>query len=412
MQRFEYRAKEGPARIIEGIIESESLDTAIQKIIRSGFTPIDIFLSNGVAGKSGKNKQNTFSVGFSFFKKVSFKEVVVFTRQISDLVDASVSILRSLEIVCEQTKNQKFKDVILSMHLIVRDGGSFSQALAQNRDIFSSLYVGMVRTGEGSGKLSVALERLAIYSEKEQENRGKIKASLAYPSLIIIVGFITIFVLLAFVIPRLSMMFDDLNQALPLPTLLLINISAVFSKGWWLILGLLSCAVAFFRKWIHSEKGRLCFDRFVLKTPYLSEFIKIVEVEHFARTLATQIETGVSITAAFDSVLVIVSNCQLRNELQSVSLEVANGESLRGALMKTEFFPQMAADMISVGEETGRLEQGLYKVAETYSRQVEESTKTLISLLGPIVLIFIVTVVGFVVIAMLLPIFQMNLLIE
>ncbi|MBU0469593.1 MAG: type II secretion system F family protein [Candidatus Omnitrophica bacterium] len=412
MQIFQYKAKEGPAKIIEGTIEAESADNAIQKIMHLGFTPIDVSPVISVSVKTGKSKQRASSLGFSFFKKISFNEVVVFTRQISDLVDASISVLRSLKIVAEQTKNQKFKEVILSMHSIVRDGGSFSDALLQNQDIFSSLYVGMVRTGEGGGGLSVVLERLAVYLEKEQENRSKIRASLAYPSLILIVGFITIFVLLAFVIPRLSIMFDDLNQTLPLPTLLLVNISNVFGRLWWLILGLIGFGIAAFRKWINSGNGRSCFDSIILKIPFFSEFIKTIEVERFARTLATQIETGVSITEALDSAIIVISNLQLRNELKSVSVEVANGDSLRASLTRTEFFPQMAVNMISVGEETGRLEKGLYKVADTYSRQADQTTKTLISLLGPLVLIVIVTLVGFVVIAMLLPIFQMNLLIE
>ncbi|OGX55913.1 MAG: hypothetical protein A2306_09060 [Omnitrophica WOR_2 bacterium RIFOXYB2_FULL_38_16] len=412
MQRFEYRAKEGPTKIKEGIIESQSIDTAIQKIMRLGIVPLDVSPVTIDPVKAGKSKQRASLSGFSFRKKVRLNEVVVFTRQISDLVDASISLLRSLKIVSEQTKNLEFKDVILTMHSIVKDGGSFSEALAQNKGIFSSLYVSMVRTGEGSGKLSVALQRLAVYLEKEQENRGKIKASLAYPSLIIIVGLITIFVLLSFVIPRLSIMFDDLNQALPLPTLLLVNISNVFGKIWWLMLGMLGLVIVLFKKWITSDPGRLCFDSFILRTPFLSGFIITVEVERFARTLATQVETGVPITVAIDSVVTVVSNLHLRNILKSVSAEVANGDSLVAALSRTEYFPDMAVNIISVGEETGRIEKGLYKVADTCSMQVDQITKTLISMLGPLVLIFIVTLVGFVVIAMLLPIFQMNLLIE
>ena len=412
MQRFKYKAKEGPAKIVNGFVNAENADAAINKINQLGLMPIDV----SVADNSQKNLKKNFSIpqiaSLQFIKKVKFNDVVIFTRQISDLVDAAVSILRALQIISNQTKNQDFKKIILNMHTVVRDGGAFSDAMSKNKDIFSPLYINMVRSGEAGGNLSDVLNRLAVYLEKEQGTRGKIKASLAYPALILVVGFITIFVLLAFVIPRLSIMFDDLNQSLPLPTLILINVSNIFARIWWLILGLLAAGGFSFKKWVNTDGGRMRFDSFKLKVPFLGDFIKTVEVERFARTLAAQIETGVSITDALKSVTAVVGNRQLYNELKNISLDVANGESLKNTLGKSRLFPQMAANMIAVGEETGRLERGLYKVADTFERQIDQIVKTMISLLGPLVLVVIVSFVGFVVIAMLLPIFQMNLLIQ
>jgi len=411
MQKFKYEAKKEPSEIFEGIIEAENLSSAIRQLTASGLTPIDVLKVLNIDAEVKQNTKHKL-LNLKFSKRIKFKEIVIFTRQISDLVDASVPILQSMEIVSRQTRKSYFSHIIMQMHNYVRDGGCFSNALARYKNVFSLFYVSMVKTGEDSGNLSVSLERLSSYLEKEQENRGKIKASLAYPCLIMVVGSITIFVLLSFVVPRLSIMFDDLNQSLPLPTILLVNISNIFEKIWWILLSLIGFGIFGFRRWIKSYESQLRFDKFLLTIPFFGEFIKIVEIERFSRTLATQLETGVSITDALNSVVIVVGNTQLCSELKEVSMEVATGESLKDALNKTTFFPPMAVNMISIGEETARLERGLYKLADTYSRQAEQITKTIISLLGPLVLVFIVTIVGFVIIAMLLPIFKMNLLIE
>jgi MSHA biogenesis protein MshG len=195
MQRFQYKAKKGPSDIVDGHIYAENSQAAVEKIIKMGLTPIDVGVEKDLDESSRKKRSSISLNSFRFVKKVSFNDLVAFTRQISDLVDASVSILKSLQAISEQTKNTHFKEIILDMHEVVKDGGAFSDALAQNVEIFSPLYINMVKTGESGGNLSVVLQRLAVYLEKEQDTRGKIRSSLAYPSLVLIVGFITIFTL-------------------------------------------------------------------------------------------------------------------------------------------------------------------------------------------------------------------------
>ncbi|MCA9408423.1 MAG: type II secretion system F family protein [Candidatus Omnitrophica bacterium] len=409
MARFTYKAKEGPGKLISGVIEANNNDHAVSKIIKLGLTPIDVQVENLNEADTVKSKKN---LSIPIFQKVKLSDLVLFTRQMSDLVGAAVPILKALQIVNNQTSNPHLNSVIQSMYLFVKDGGSFSDALARNSTIFSPLYINMVRTGEASGQLELTLSRLAEYLEKQQETNSKVKASLAYPFVILGVGIITMFVLFTWIIPRLSEMFNDLDQELPLPTIILTNISEVFAQFWWLMLILIIGGVVYFKQYTSSENGRIWFDSLKLRLPIFGSFIKLVEVGRFSRTLGTLVESGVSITSALTSVWATINNVVLRSEVKSVSEEVANGSSIKAALSRCHFFPEMAVNMISVGEETGNLEHGLYKIADTYEREADRTIKTFISLLGPLVLVFIVVLVGFVVIAMLLPILQMNLVIE
>lgn len=413
MPKFTYKAKEGPGKIVDGVINADSIELAIAKITQLGLTPIDIQISaqKKNAGSDFQDKKvQLFSLAFLQNSKLS--DLVIFTRQMSDLVDAAVPILRSLQIVSQQTQHKKLKAIVKNMYNLVQDGGSFSDALAHYPEIFSQLYVNMIRTGEVSGNLDIVLVRLADYLEKEQETRSKIRSSLAYPAFVLLVGVATMFVLLSFVIPRLSVMFEDLDQALPLPTLILISVSDFFAHFWWVILIAGIFGGYYFRLWLETEKGKFWLDTTCLKIPVLGKYLQIVEVGRFARTLGTLVESGVLITTALNSVWATIENSLLRREIKKVSEEVTNGASLKVALKHCTFFPETAVNMMSVGEETGKLDKGLFKIADAFERQADQSTKTLISLLGPVVLVFIVGIVGFVVIAMLLPIFKMNMLIE
>ena len=409
MPRFHYKAKEGPGKIVDGVVDAETLDNAVNKIIQLRLTPIDIVLESQ---ESRKIHPQIVSSSFKILKRISLSDICIFTRQMSDLVDASVPILRSLQIVSHQTQNTRLKEMVEKMFNDVKNGGSFSAALAQYPEIFSNLYINMVKTGEVSGKLEIVLNRLADHFEKEQETISKIKSSLAYPALILIVGIVTIFVLLTFVIPRLTVMFDDLNQSLPLPTLILVSLSNIFAQFWWAMLGVVLIAGIYLKQWIRSEKGHLWLDRLKLQAPLFGNFIKIVEVGRLTRTLGTLIDSGVTITTALKSVSGTVDNLILRDEIKRISEDVANGTSLKNALKNSVYFPEMAVNMISVGEETGHLERGLFKVAAVFEKQSDEIVKTMVSLLGPLVLVVIVAIVGFVVIAMLLPIFKMNLVVQ
>lgn len=408
MPIFAYKAKEGPSKIIDGQIEATSADNAVSKIIQLGLAPIDITEKE----VSDSPQKASLKPTLQFSRRVSLNDISIFTRQLCDLVDAAVPILRALEIVSQQTQRPQMKEIVEELFSHVQDGGALSEALAQHSGVFSELYINMVKTAEVSGQMEVVMARLAEHLEKEQETISKIRQSLAYPMMILLVGFLTVFVLLSFVVPRLSVMFEDFDQTLPAVTMILMGISSFFAHYWWVMIMMMITAGLYFKRWISTEVGRFKYDRFKLRVPLLGDFIKIVETGRLSRTLGTLIESGVVITTALNSVWATIINVVLRDEMRQVAEEVKNGESLKTALRGCSFFPEMATNMISVGEETGKLERGFYKVADTYERQSDRIMKTLISLLGPIVLVIIVSIVGFVVIAMILPILQMNTLIS
>ena len=408
MPTFAYKAKEGPHKIIDGMVEAATIDAAISKILEQGLAPIDVVPVEKKEKKAVILKP--LQTAWRLAARVGLNDVVLFTRQMGDLVEAAVPILRALNVVAGQTKNEYFRAMIEEMRQFVKDGGSLSDALSRYPKVFDTIYVNMVRSGEVSGQLEKMFQRLAAYLEKKQETIGKVRSSLAYPLLIIIVGLLTFFVLLTFVIPKLTEMFEDFDQALPWPTLVLIHLSSFLSSFWWLIAALLGFGIFYLNKWFQTKEGRWWLDSNLLRLPLLGSFLKIIEISQFARTLGTLLESGVTITMALETVWATVKNKVMQKHLKVVAEDVTKGSSLRAALERTTFFPEMAVNMIAVGEETGRLERSLYKVAETYERQADQTAKTLLSLLGPIILVVVVSGVAFIAIALLLPIFKMNTL--
>lgn len=407
--KFLYKAKVNPHQTIDGEVEADNLDSAVKKIIKLGFTPLDVREEN----EENKVRKNKFpQLPQISFKRIPSAELNLFTRQVSDLVDAAVPILNALNITANQVQNVHLKEVVMQIHDDVRDGSSFSNALAKHGKVFSKLYMSMVKAGEVSGQLSTVLNRLADFSEKDEETRSKVFLSLAYPAFVFLIGCLTIFVLLSFVIPRMTVIFEDFGRSLPAATLVLLSLSNFFVRFWWVIVLIVGGGVFYFNKFIAAENGRIWFDKLKLKTPVIGKYILDVEVGRFARTLGTLVESGVSIVIALDSVWAVLDNKVLAEEVKRMSSDVANGMSLNKSLRASLFFPEVAVNMITVGEESGRLAQGLYKIANTYERNAEQKVKLMVSLLGPIVLLIVVAVIGFVVIAMLLPILQMNLIIQ
>lgn len=411
MPAYVYKAKEGPEKIVQGTIDAQNRNSAIQAVAALGLTPLDV-VPAGEDSPAQELKTARPALDFSFSRRISPALVVSFTREMSDLVDAAVPVLRALQIVSRQIRRPHFKKIVDATAAFVENGGSFSQALAQYPRVFPNFYVRMVKAAEAAGRLGDVLKRLAAHLEKEQEIRGRVQSSLAYPLLIFGAGILTVVVLLVFVIPRLAVMFDDLNQDLPWPTVFLVKTSAFFVRYGWFIAAVTTVAAVYANQWRRLPQGRRWFDRLQLKTPFLGDFIKIVTIGRLARTLGTLLENGVAVTTALETAAQTVDNTVIRGEIERVSREVAGGATFKAALRQTIFFPETTADMIAVAEETGRLDQGLYKIAETFERQADRTVQMMLSLLGPVVLIAVVAVVGFAVIAMLLPIFQMNLLIQ
>lgn len=405
MPKFIYKAKSGPKYIVESVIEAANQDEAARKISQLGFFPLEIREEKSTV----RNKQD---LSFSFSKKIKPNHIVVFTRQLSDLLDSGLTIFQAMELVDKQTQRQYLKKIIYEIKNSIRDGNSLSASLARYPSIFDAFYINIVKSGELAGNLGSVLRRLADFEEKEEDVKSKIKASLAYPILIATIGALTIFILLTFVVPRLISMFTEMSQKLPLPTLMLVNLSNFFSNYWWLIFIILGLVVLYFKKLKGSKEGKFNLDRLKLKIPFFGELIKNTQIAHFTRTLATLLANGVTLMRAMEAVYGVLDNEVLRKDILRMLEEVNDGSSLTNSMSKSKYFPEVVVNLVAVGEQSGSQEKSLFKIAESFERQTDNMIKIITSLVEPVLILIVGLIVGFIVIAMLLPIFQMNLIVR
>jgi type II secretory pathway component PulF len=317
-----------------------------------------------------------------------------------------------MELLSRQRQHPQMVEIIESMTVMLQQGGSLSLALAKYPKIFTPLYIHTVKAAEASGQLPLVLNRLAQFLEGDMQMQSKVKASLLYPAIILVVGLLTLFVLLSFVLPRLTMMFEDFNAQLPLATRIVVAVSQIFAQFWWLMAVVITGAVFWVRSYLKTPKGKTAFDEFILKIPLLKTFIENTQLSRFSRTLGMLLESGVPIVTALDSVVLVVDNTALQEEIRKMALKVRSGMSLTQAIKASALFPEMAVDLIAVGQESGKLEKGLYKLAANCERSSQEMSQVFVTILGPAVLVLVVGMVGFMVVAMLLPMFQMNTIIN
>jgi general secretion pathway protein F len=405
MPRFIYKAKVSPGRIKEGVIEADSQAQAALKLGNMGLFILSIEDETAAFIKKSKGR-------LLFFKSIPLRVLSNFTRQLSNLLDSGLAMLNAMGVLIDQTDNPYFRQVISIVRDDIKDGATFSSALSKHPKVFSNLYINMVSSGEISGSLEEVLKRLSDFMEKDEENMAKVRASMAYPVLMAVVGFITIFVLLTFVAPRLISIFIDLGQALPLPTKILIWISSFLARFWVLIMiGIIFCIFAF-NRWSMTKDGRARLDKIKLKVFLLGAFIQKVEIARFSRTLATLIGNGVPVIQALSIAAATIENTNIKHDMESARKDVVGGAPLSAGIKKSKSFPFMVANMIAVGEESGTLERSLSKIADSYDTEIDRTIKTMTSLLEPGLILFMGLVVGFIVISMLLPIFQLNLMVR
>lgn len=400
MPKFSYQAYTKSREKKEGIIEAENKSQALSKLDSMALFPINIDpLEEAKEGKP---------FGRRIGGRITLTDVSVFTRQVSNLLDAGLTILSALLHVSRQTWKPAFHWIIERLIEDLREGRTYSDALAQHPAVFSSLYVSLIKSAEIGGFLEEAMARLADYLENEEELRAKVRSAMIYPLLIAIVGTITVYILLSFVIPKLVLVFEDFGQILPLPTLILITISSFLSHYWWLVA--LAGVVLFFivNRIKATAEGKTLFDALGLNMPVLGKVFLKRQMAQFARVLATLLGNGVTILPSLQIVRDIIGNSLLQKEIEKIRVEVRDGSTLSKAMAKAKYFPTSIVNIISVGEESGGLEKVLKKVSDSYERDVDRSLKAFTALLEPLMILVMGSIVAFIVIAMLLPIFQIN----
>ena len=348
----------------------------------------------------------------AFFRRPSVSDVAVMTRQLATLVRAGVPLVESLSALMDQVEKETLVRVLGQVRESVNQGTGFAKSLEQHPKIFSPLYYNMVSAGEASGNLESVLERLADFMESQAKLRGKVMAALMYPALMSVVGFVVVTVLMITVVPKVTAVFDNIGQALPWYTRLLIFNSQLLANWWWAIAIVVTGILWGFRRWKRTEDGRLKWDRFLLHVIIFGRLNLLTAVARFTRTLATLLSSGVQLLRAMEIGSNVLQNSFLQRIVAEAIGSIREGESIAEPLKRSKAFPPMVTHMIAIGERTGQLEQMLENVARAYEADVETRVTALTSLLEPLMIVVLGISVGFIVISILMPLMQMNQLVQ
>ena len=348
----------------------------------------------------------------AFFRRPSTSDVAIMTRQLATLVRAGVPLVDSVAALTDQVEKQQLVRVLTELRENLNEGTSFAKSLAKHPQVFPPLYVNMVAAGEASGTLEAVLERLADFMEGQARLKGKVSAALAYPILMVIIGGLLVGVLMVAVVPKVTSIFNSLGHALPWYTRLLIFVSDTLAGFWWLILGVLALAIYLFRRWKKQPEGRLKWDSIRLKLPIFGKLNLLVAVARFSRTLATLLASGVQLLQAMEIGINVLENARLEQVVKDAIGSIREGESIAVPLKRSGVFPPMMTHMIAVGEKSGQLEAMLENVSRAYEADVETRVVALTSLLEPIMIVALGGAVGFIAMSILMPLLQMNELVE
>ncbi|MBI4550601.1 MAG: type II secretion system F family protein [Candidatus Omnitrophica bacterium] len=399
MPTYAYQVKNQQGKDLTGQREAVDVNVLIQELKDQGFLIIKV--------QETKSRAATRKVSRGR-KRIKLDDLLVFSRQMATMVDAGIPLVQTLDILSEQTENPSFRKIIQTIKGDVESGKNFSDGLETHRRVFSPLFISMVRAGETSGTLDEILDRLATYLEKMSNLQKKIKSAMIYPCVVFGIAITITTLMLVFIIPKFAEIFQSLDAKLPAPTQILIDVSNSVRKNFLLVVG---CSIALFflfRAAIQSPGGRVWWDRFKLRMPVFGALFLKSAISKFSRTLSTLVKSGVPILTALEIVGTTAGNRVIELALTDVKNSIREGEGIAGPLEKKKVFPPMVVRMVAVGEETGELEEMLVKISDFYDAQVDATVDGLSSLLEPLIIAFLGVVIGGIVIAMFLPIFNLS----
>jgi type IV pilus assembly protein PilC len=353
-----------------------------------------------------RKKPKEFHFAIPGFGGVTTKDILVFTRQFSVMIDAGLPLVQALDILGSQSDNAAFKKVLLTVKGRVEAGSTFADALAEHPKVFDELFVQLTRAGEIGGILDTILQRLGAYIEKNEKLARRVKGAMVYPSVVLTIAVGVLIVLLAFVTPTFEKMFKDFGGSMPAATQFMIDLSHGLTENWYWFVGVPAAIVFAFKAFLRNPKGRDMWDAFVLKTPLFGTLIRKVAVARFTRTLGTMLSSGVPILDALEIVAKSAGNKTVERSILYVRAKISEGKNIAGPLAETKVFPPMVVQMIGVGEATGAMDQMLNKIADFYDDEVDVAVGALTSMLEPLMMVFIGSMVGGFMVAMYLPIFS------
>lgn len=391
MPNYEYTARTLSGETQTGTVELPSLEDVRQHLRRNNLRIVRV--------REQARRKRT--------RGIPTRDIVIFTRQFATMINSGLPLVQSLDILAQQTENKALSDVTRQVVYDVESGNTLADALDKHRNAFSTLYVNMVAAGEAGGILDTILLRLATFLEKNDAIIRKVKGAMIYPAVILSVAVVAIVVLLVFVIPTFQQMFASVNLELPLPTRIVIALSQLLQGWWWLIgLGIVAFGLAI-RSYYQTENGRLNLDRVLLGVPVLGDLLRKSAIARFTRTLGTLLSSGVAILDGLEITARTAGNRVIHDAVMESRGSIAGGETIAGPLEHSGVFPPMVTSMIAVGEATGGLDEMLSKIADFYDDEVDAAVTALLSLMEPVMIVVLGVVVGGMIIAMYLPIFDM-----
>lgn len=392
-----YRAVSPDGKSMKGIIEAKDAREAAYYLRQHKFTPIKIIPASHTGIRHF----------FPFLNKSSFTDRIFFTRQIASMLTSGLTLMQALQIVKDQSPNPIMSEITQTVISDVQNGKTFSQALEKHQKEFSPIYISLIRTAESSGLLDSVLTRLADNMEKQQKLQKTIKSALLYPAVVVFMMVVVMIVMMTFVVPQLTSLYSNLSLSLPLPTRIVIGISEIFAGYWYVGLICIAIGAYYFRQWYKGEFGRRVVDGYLLKMPVFGKLISQTMMAEITRTLGLLIGAGSLVIESLTRSSGVVNNVLYKDAIILVAKRVEKGITMGDAMEASPLFPPVVVEMVKIGEQTGKLDESLLKASEYFEREVEETVKNLTTLIEPIIMVILALGVGFLVFAVITPIYNL-----
>ena len=395
---YEYEAVNASGEIIKGVIEVERSNMVARQLKESGY-----YVTSIREVQERKEIGNLFQTG----KRVKTKDLTIFSHQFAAMIDAGISLIDALNILYEETEHPKLKEIIREIQEDIETGSSLSEAMSKHPKVFPQLYCQLIRAGETGGVLNTVLNQLAAHYDRQDEINGKVKSALYYPLTILGIAILVVIFLMVFIVPSFVTMFSDFGADLPGPTKMLLGASDFLRSYWWLLILIISSIAALLYSYRKTPKGEFRLDKLMLDIPVIGDLMRKVILSRFASTLAILLGSGVDLLSSLSIVEEVVGNKVYSNTLVDARGQVREGVNFSRPLSDSPYFPKMVIQMIKIGEESGNLEMMLKKISTFYDREVENAVEGSISLIEPAMIVFLAVLVGFIVISIVLPMFDM-----
>jgi general secretion pathway protein F len=404
MPVYNYSALDRRGKRARGIINADSARAARTKLRQSGLSPTELLETQ----EAEAQQQSRSLRELSLFRRVRPQDVTIMIRQLATLLAASLTVVDSLTALIEQTENPSLKKTLTQVRESVNEGSSLAAALDQHRRVFSSLFINMVRAGEASGALPIVLLRLADFSEHQLDTRKRITSKMYYPLFMVAIGSLVLFALLTYVVPTVTTVFANMRQTLPWPTVVLIAVSGFLRSFWWLLGIGIVCMVLLVQRYSRTARGTQRFDSWKIRAPVFGKLTLKLAMSRFTRTLGILLRSGIPVLDALDISSAVVNNTVLAHAITEAKEAIREGADIAGPLKASGYFPPLVSHMISIGEKSGQLEEMLLRVADSYDNEVHTTVEGLTSLVEPVIIVVMAVVVFAIMLAVLLPIFEIN----